>query len=131
MKDVKEKAIKKMEEPEMTRAGKEYVPATDIYEKDDSILIRFDMPGVAQGDVDIHLDNTELEISAVQQSFRPEGMDLIMGEYETGVFRRKFTIPQLIDREKIKAHLHNGVLDLELPKVEQAKPRKIEVTSAG
>lgn len=131
MKDRKENAVQKVEQSEMTRTGKEYVPAADIHEKDDAILIRFDMPGVTQEDVDIRLDNTELEVSAKQQELKPEGMDLIMGEYETGVFRRKFTIPQLIDRENIKAHLRNGVLDLELPKAEQAKPRKIEITTGA
>jgi len=45
------------------------------------------------------------------------------------MFRRKFSVPQLIDRDKIRARLHNGVLDIELPKAEQAKPRKIEITT--
>ena len=131
MKDRKEKSVQKVDESEMTREGKEYVPAADIHEKDDAILIRFDMPGVTREDVDIRLENMELDVSARQQAFRPEGMDLILGEYETGVFRRKFTIPQLIDREKIKARLCNGVLDLELPKAEQAKPRRIEITTGA
>jgi HSP20 family molecular chaperone IbpA len=89
------------------------------------------MPGVAQDQVDIHLDNYELEITGTQTGEMPEGYELLVGEYGTGVFRRKFGIPQLIDRDNIRARLQNGVLDIELPKAEQAKPRKIEITAGG
>ena len=116
---------------EPVHEGRVFVPATDIYEKDDAILVRFDMPGVALDQVDIHLDNTELEISGTQRSGKPEGVDLMAGEYDTGTFRRKFTIPQRIDRDRIRARLRNGVLDIELPKAEQAKPRKIEITTGS
>lgn len=133
MKDNSEKKLKKMEPNavENTRDERVYVPETDIYEKDDSILVRCDVPGVALDQVDIRLDNTELEISGTQGGHAPEGCTLLAGEYDTGVFRRKFSIPQLIDRDGIKARLHNGVLDVELPKAEQAKPRKIEITTGG
>lgn len=129
----KDNAIEKSErnDAEPTRAAKVFVPATDIYEKDDAILVRCDLPGVAQDQVDIRLDNTELEISGTQSAGKPDGVDLLAGEYETGVFRRTFNIPHMIDRDGIKARLHNGVLDIALPKAEQAKPRKIEVTTGG
>lgn len=133
MKENKEKSIEKVEpkQAEMVREGRVYVPATDIYEKEDAILVRCDMPGVALDQVDIRLDNTELEITGTQASGKPDGVDRLAGEFDTGVFRRKFTIPQLIDRDHIRARLHNGVLDIELPKAEQAKPRKIEITTGA
>jgi HSP20 family molecular chaperone IbpA len=128
-----DKSIEKVDrnDAEPTRNAKVFVPATDIYEKDDAILVRCDMPDVTQDQIDIRLENTELEITGTQASSPPEGMDLLVGEYETGVFRRKFSIPQLIDRDGIKARLHNGVLDIALPKAEHAKPRKIEITTGG
>ncbi|HKL20366.1 MAG TPA: Hsp20/alpha crystallin family protein [Tichowtungia sp.] len=131
MKD--DKSIEKTErkDVEPTRDAKVFTPATDIYEKEDAILVRCDMPGVAQDQIDIRLDNTELEITGTQSAGKPDGVDLLAGEYETGVFRRKFSIPQVIDRDGIKARLNNGVLDIALPKAEQAKPRKIEVTTGG
>ncbi|MBN2161801.1 MAG: Hsp20/alpha crystallin family protein [Pontiellaceae bacterium] len=133
MKEKQDKSLAKVNREKLEPACNErtYVPVTDIYEKDDAILVRCDMPGVTQDQVDIHLDNDELEITGKQAMNTPEGYDLLIGEYGTGVFRRKFSIPQLIDREKIRARLHNGVLDIELPKAEQAKPRKIAVTSVG
>ncbi|MDZ8119578.1 Hsp20/alpha crystallin family protein [Pontiella agarivorans] len=127
MKDSKEKTIQKKDR--VARQEREYLPASDIYETDDAVIIRFDVPGVTQEEVDIRLDSTELTVSAPQHPVNLEGMDLIIGEYDTGTFRRKFTVPQLIDRDQIKAHLRNGVLNLELPKVEKAKPRKIEITT--
>ncbi len=133
MKENKDKNLEKMDRnnPEPTRDARVYVPATDIYEKDDSILVRCDMPGVPEGQIDIRLDNNELEITGTQAVAKPDGFQMLAGEYETGIFRRKFNIPQLVDRDKIKARLHNGVLDIELPKAEQAKPRKIEITAGG
>jgi len=112
---------------EIEREARVYVPATDVYEKEDVILVRCDLPGVRQEKVDVRLDDDELEIVAAQASSAPEGCDLLVGEYETGIFRRKFGIPQEIDRDKIRARLHNGVLDVELPKAEKARPRKIEI----
>lgn len=131
MKDKKEHAVEKMEQSAPAAELNEYVPTTDIYEKDDGILIRCDMPGVSLDQIDIQLDNNELEITATQAHGAPEGMELLSGEYGTGFFRRKFSIPQLIDREQIKARLHNGVLHLELPKAEQAKPRRIEIMTGA
>ncbi len=133
MKDKQDKSLEKvnLEGMEPARNERTYVPVADIYEKEDAILVRCDMPGVTQDQVDIHLDNYELEITGKQRGEKPEGYDLLVGEYDTGVFRRKFSVPQLIDRDKILARLHNGVLDIELPKAEQAKPRKIEITTGG
>jgi HSP20 family protein len=131
MKDKQDKSLEKVnrEEMEPVRNERTYVPVTDIYEKDDAILVRCDMPGVTQEQVDIRLDNNELEIAGTQTTLAPEGYELLVGEYDTGVFRRKFSIPQLIDRDNIRARLHNGVLDIELPKAEKAKPRRIEITT--
>ena len=133
MKDKNEKQLEKVEQnqAELTREGRVYTPATDIYEKEDAILVRCDMPGVTQEQIDIRLDNTELEITATQTGEKPEGCDLLTAEYDIGVYRRRFNIPQLIDRDGIRARLHNGVLDIELPKAEQAKPKKIEITPGG
>jgi HSP20 family molecular chaperone IbpA len=133
MKEKQDKNLDKVNSETMDPARNErtYVPVTDIYEKEDAILVRCDMPGVTQEQVDIHLDNYELEITAEQKAETPVGYELLVGEYDTGMFRRKFSIPQLIDRDRIRARLHNGVLDIELPKAEQARPRKIEISTGG
>ena len=129
MKDNKSIEKTQRNDVEPTRDARMFTPATDIYEKEDAVLIRCDMPGVTQDQIDLRLDNTELEITGTQSDGKPNGVDLLSGEYQTGVFRRKFSIPQLIDRDGIKAHLNNGVLNIALPKAEQAKPRKIEIAN--
>ncbi len=133
MKENKDKSLERQPESnaEPTREGPVYVPTTDIYEKEDAILVRCDMPGVEQDEVDITLDNNELTITGRQAVAEPEGCDLLSTEYDTGTFQRTFKVPQLIDRDKIQAKLHNGVLDIELPKAEQAKPHKIEIVTGG
>jgi HSP20 family molecular chaperone IbpA len=133
MKENKDNSLKKYENSvaEPTRDEPVFVPSSDIYEKDDAILVRCDMPGVAQDKVEILLENNELTITGQQGAGGMEGYDLLSSEYGTGTFERKFKVPHLIDRDQIKARLHNGVLDIELPKAEQAKPRKIEITTGG
>ena len=131
MKDKQDKSLEKVnrEEMEPVRNERTYVPVTDIHEKEDAIVVRCDMPDVTQEQVDIHLDNYELEITGKQTGETPEGYDLLSSEYGTGIFRRKFSIPQLIDRDRIRARLQNGVLEIELPKAEQARPRKIAIAA--
>ena len=131
MKKRQDKQLEKVDHEALDapRDERVYVPVTDIYEKDNAILVRCEMPGVAQDQVDIHLDQDQLEIVGRQKSAAPDGDELLLGEYGTGVFRRKFSIPQLIDRERIQARLRNGILDIELPKAAQAQPRKIAITA--
>ncbi len=127
----KETALKKKEAQPMAPAKNrpEYIPATDIYEKEDAILVRCDMPGVAQENVDIQLEHNELKITGTQSEESMENLDRLATEYDQGVFRRTFEVPHQIDRDRIEAKLRNGVLDIVLPKAEEAKPRKIEITT--
>ena len=130
MKEDKKKELTKVDrsEVEPQRDEPAFVPATDIYEKEDAILVRCDMPGVSEDQLEITLEHYELTITGRQDSAQwGEGYDPLSAEYETGTLRRSFKVPQQINRENIKARLHNGVLDIELPKAEQAKPRKIEI----
>lgn len=128
-----EKALAKtdLKEPDLAPDAQVFAPATDIYEKSDAVHVRCDMPGVTLDQLDIRLENDELEIKGVQSNVRPANFDLLAGEYDTGLFRRKFSVPHQIDRDKIKARLHNGVLDIDLPKANDAKPRKIEIAAGG
>lgn len=104
-----------------------FVPAVDIYEKEDAILVRCDMPGVDEKDLEITLEENVLTLSGVQQSGAPEGYENLAGEYQTGIFQRSFAIAQEIDQGRIKASMKHGVLDIQLPKSEEAQPRRIEI----
>ncbi|MDQ7032525.1 MAG: Hsp20/alpha crystallin family protein [Desulfonauticus sp.] len=119
------KEIKKQETP------KEIIfsPYTDIIEKEDGFYIVMDLPGVDKDNLDIDLKENELEIRAKINWTKPEKAKDIHVEFVPGEFRRQFTISDVVDKEKIKANLKNGVLNLFLPKAEKAKPRKIKIVA--
>ncbi len=112
---------------EATRPGPVYLPAVDIFENDESITVLADMPGVKANDLSIDLREGVLTLTGVVTS--PEGTTEsdVLREYRPGTYVRQFTMPETIDQDKIDAKLTNGVLRLELPKVERARPRQITV----
>ncbi|MDK2857172.1 MAG: hypothetical protein PWQ89_291 [Verrucomicrobiota bacterium] len=107
-----------------------FVPDTDIYEKENSILVRCDMPGVDSSGMEITLDDHVLTITGSQGRYQPEGFDPVLEEYGTGVYRRSFTMSREIDEAGITARIRNGVLEVELPKAADARPRRIAVEVA-
>ncbi len=115
---------------EQTRPGRYYVPDVNIYEFDDSVKLWADMPGVKEKDVDVTLKDGVLTIVGKVATDLYAGLRPIYTEYNVGNYYREFVLTENIDDSKIRATLRNGVLELELPKKEQAKPKRIEV-SAG
>jgi HSP20 family molecular chaperone IbpA len=115
--------------PEQTRPGPLYSPAVDIFENEQSLTLLADMPGVKAADLKIDLRDNVLTLSGrVSVPEKPIEADVVR-EYGWGTFFRQFTLAETIDQSKIDAKLVDGVLRLELPKVEKAKPRQISVRS--
>ena len=112
---------------EQTRSGVVFTPAVDIFESQEEITLLADMPGVTSDGVTIDLGNNELKITGEVEPHASEDETYLLREYETGRFHRHFSISDRIDQSKISASMRDGVLRLVLPKVEKAKPRKIEV----
>lgn len=115
---------------EYTRPGRVYMPDVDIYETPDSIWLVADMPGVDEQSVDVHVEKGVLSIDGRVSLQDYENLTPVYTEYNVGNYARRFTLSSEIDTERIKARMRNGVLELELPKAEHAKPRRIAV-SAG
>jgi HSP20 family protein len=113
--------------PEQTRPGPIYSPAVDIFENDDRISVLADMPGVKAQDLKIDLRENVLTLSGHVSAPESTKEAFVLREYETGTFFRQFTLSEVIDQAKIDAKLVDGVLKLELPKLERAKPRQITV----
>ena len=112
---------------EPIREGVMYVLDVDICENDESITLMADLPGVESKDLDIDVRDGVLTLTA--QVHPPlEHHRLVFSEYRIGGYQRKFTLGERIDVEKINAKLNNGELTLVLPKAEELKPRKIEVS---
>jgi HSP20 family protein len=116
--------------PEQTYHGPVYSPAVDIFESDDRISLLADMPGVKSQDLKIDLRENTLTLSGRVEGKTPASEASIMTEYESGTYFRQFTLSEVIDQSKIDAKLSDGVLRLELPKLERAKPRQISVKAS-
>lgn len=113
-----------------TRGRPVFRPWTDVCETENGVVIAVDMPGVGTDDVDITLEKRVLTIRGHRRRKEPEGYRLAYAEYEEGDYERVFSLSEEIDESGIKAAVHSGVLMLELPKAEPAKPKRIEVKTA-
>jgi HSP20 family protein len=113
--------------PEQTHTGPVYNPPVDIFESEDRIALLADIPGVKAQDLKIDLRENVLTLSAPVKAPESESESSVLREFASGSYFRQFTLSDQIDQAKIDAKLTDGVLRLELPKVEKAKPRQITV----
>jgi HSP20 family protein len=111
---------------EETRSQERYItPPVDIYETEDGLLVKADLPGVAKEGLDVRVENSLLTIRCKAAHAAPG--DPVYQEYELVNFFRQFELNERVDQSKISAELKHGVLTLTLPKAEEVKPRQIEV----
>ena len=113
---------------EHTRPGRTYVPDVDIYETPDSLWLRADMPGVDEQSISVQLDDGVLTIEGQVDVKAYENVTPLYTEYNVGNYVRRFSLSSDVDSERIVARMQNGVLALELPKAERAKPRRIPLS---
>ena len=114
-------------ETERTRDRLAFVPRADIYGTDNEIVVVADMPGVDENSVDITLENNVLTINGYVEPEQPGERSLTYAEYQVGDYQRAFTLSDQIDREGIEATVKDGVLRLHLPKITEAKVKKIAI----
>jgi len=116
-------------ERETTRGGAVFRADVDIVERGDEYLVNADLPGVESNDVQVRLEAGVLSIETTR-GFAPEpGWTPLYGEYQSGSFYREFQLSDQIDVSRISAKMRDGVLELHLPKAEQHRARRIQVTS--
>jgi HSP20 family protein len=110
------------------RTGRPWSPAVDIYETENELVLKADVPDVDQKDIDVRVENQTLTIEGNRQFEKEEsGKGYHRIERAYGHFTRSFAIPQQFDTEKIGATYKNGVLSVSLPKKEAAKPRQVKI----
>ena len=110
-----------------TRPGRSYQPNVDILETESGLRLWADLPGVDQSSIDIELVDDVITIRGRVSTGEYESLRPVYTEYNVGNYEARFRLSSTIDGGRISAKLSNGVLELELPKVEAAKPRKIEI----
>jgi HSP20 family protein len=107
-----------------------WAPAVDIFENGDNLVIRAEIPGVERDDVDISVRNNSLTLRGERRREQEINEDNTYRlERSYGKFVRSFSLPRTVDSSRISAKYKNGVLDILLPKAEEAKPKKIEIAS--
>ncbi|MGQ9663079.1 MAG: Hsp20/alpha crystallin family protein [Kiritimatiellia bacterium] len=104
-----------------------YLPHVDIVETGTSFHLMLDMPGVEQEAVNITVEDGVLTIEGQARVEVPQGYDLIGQEYEVARFRRDFRLPEFVNVDGIKAKVSRGVLEVTVPKREEARKRRVEI----
>ena len=109
-----------------------WVPPLDIYETPEKFVVHVELPGVDPDGVDVSVEDSVLTVRGQRDFYSNVDEDSFHRvERRYGAFARSITLPQTADAERIEASFDRGVLTIEVPKVEQAKPRKIQVKATG
>jgi len=116
------------EGPEWPLSGGTSWPAVDLVEREDSIVVRAELPGMKADDIELQVRNNVLTISGEKVEITEDkGENYYHVESRHGSFNRGITLPSEVDAEKIEAVYKDGVLTITLPKVEKAKARRIDI----
>ncbi|MGH9561223.1 MAG: Hsp20/alpha crystallin family protein [Terracidiphilus sp.] len=105
-----------------------FVPAVDVYEDEKKVVLKLEVPGIAEKDLDVSVENNTLTVKGerkFEQEEKEENFHRIERRY--GSFYRAFTLPTTVDTESINAKYDAGVLRLELKKRPEAQPKQIKV----
>jgi HSP20 family protein len=114
-------------EEETTIPTRTYLPAADIFETQDALQVILEMPGVEKTNIDVAVEEGVLSVRGRLEFSKYNNLQPLYTEYNVGHYARSFRLSSKIDVNKIAAELSDGVLKLTLPKVEEAKPRTIQV----
>jgi len=115
-------------EPTRPTAAGSWMPSMDVFETEDKIVATVELPGIAPEDVEVAVEDSTLTISGSREfssEVKEEAFHRIERRY--GSFSRAIALPQTADTEKVEAAFDRGVLTVEVPKVEKAKPKKIQI----
>jgi HSP20 family protein len=115
-----------------TDQGRRWVPPMDLVEADDHFVLKADLPGLAEGDVNLEVQDGTLTISGerkAEHEQREKGWYRI--ERSFGSFSRSLTLPDGVDPDRIDASFSDGVLEVRIPKPEERKPRRISISNGN
>jgi HSP20 family protein len=111
--------------------GGAWAPAVDIYEQNGNIVLKAELPGIDPKDVDVKVENNILTLRGerkLDNEVKRENYHRVERAY--GTFTRSFTLPNVVDTEKIKAEYKDGLLRMTLPKKDEARPKQISINVA-
>ena len=109
-------------------AEKEWLPAVEMFEKEDRFIVKAELPGMKEEDIDISVTDDTLTIKGEKKSeSEVKDEDYCFCERSYGSFFRSIALPSNVDAKKIEANFDDGVLEVNLPKMPEVKPKKITV----
>ena len=104
-----------------------FLPTADIYETQDALTVTLEIPGVEKDKVEVSVEDGVLKVEGRLDFSKYQGLQPLYTEYNVGNYSRSFRLSSKIDQSSISAEVKDGVLSLVLPKVQEAKPRTIQV----
>jgi len=124
--------FREMNEGDSPLTTASFVPAVDIYEDAKKVVLKLEVPGIDEKDLDIRVENNTLTVKGereFEKEEKEENFHRIERRY--GTFYRAFTLPSTVDTEHVQANYENGILKLELSKKAEAQPKQIKVNVGG
>jgi HSP20 family protein len=110
-------------------ALRRWIPAMDLVETEDSFVLKADLPGLAEGDVAIEVEDNVLTVSGERKAEHEDKREgYVRVERSYGSFRRSLTLPEGVDPESVTASFDKGVLEVRIPKPEERKPRRVSIS---
>jgi HSP20 family protein len=124
--------FREMNEGDSPLTTASFVPAVDVYEDPKKVVLKLEVPGIEEKDLDVRVENNTLSVKGerkFEKEEKEENFHRIERRY--GTFFRSFTLPSTVDSEHINASYVNGILKLELSKKPEAQPKQIKVNVSG
>ena len=101
----------------------------DAYRRGEQFIVQFDLPGIDSSSIDLTVERNVLTVKGERRFARQDGDEIVVSERPQGMFTRQLLLGDTLDGEHISASYHDGVLTLTIPVAEQAKPRKVQITT--
>jgi len=104
-----------------------WAPAVDVAEEKDKLLVRVEVPGMNEKDLRVNFEDGLLTVSGERQFEKKDDRNYHRIERTYGTFTRAFSLPRTVDPNSINAQYRDGILEIEIPKLEEAKPKQIQI----
>ena len=104
-----------------------WAPPVDVAEENDKIMVKVEVPGVDEQDLKVHFEDGLLTVSGERQFEKKDDRNYHRIERTYGTFTRTFSLPHTVDANAIAAQYRDGILEIEIPKLEEAKPKQIQI----
>jgi HSP20 family protein len=108
-----------------------WAPPVDIYETENELVVKVDLPDLQDKDIDVRVENNMLTIRGERKFDDVHEDNYLRVERAYGSFMRSFSLPNTVSSENIRAEYHNGVLSLYMAKLEESKPKQIKISISG